>query len=300
MPDNMETKTYRQFGTFSVVVLLPLTLIFAALMIKSGFSPDPVTIIQFFVFITLLICLLLFYQLTIRIDQNSLSFSLGFGLAGKKYRLSEIKSCKPVKNPALYGVGIRMIPNGWLYNVSGRGAIELKFKTGRPDVRIGTDKPDEIADLVNRLISMDIIPATGSYESSRKVSPAWIIVLLLLIMPIALLFSGRQEPAIYTNQDGLKIEGFYGLTIPFTDLVEVDTMSSLPGIAIRTNGYALGNTRIGNFKLKNGEQVKLYIEKGSPPYIYIKSKNEKQLYINYKDRNRTIGLYNDLTGTGSR
>lgn len=292
--DSMETKTYRQFGTFSVIVFLPLTLLFAGFMIKSGFSRDPVTIIQIFLFITFLICLLLFYQLTISVDNNSISFSLGIGLAGKSYKLSEIKSCKAVKNPALYGVGIRMISNGWLYNVSGTGAIELQFKNRKSIVRIGTDKPEEIADIVNRLMTKD--PVTGNVHSGspRMSNPAWIIVVLLFILPAALLLSGKQESVIYTSQDGLEIEGFYGLSIPFTDLIEVDTVSTLPKIAIKTNGYSMGNTKIGNFKFKNGEQAKLFVENGFPPYIYIRSKNNKPVYINYEKREQTIDLYYDL------
>ena len=96
--------------------------------------------------------LLFFYKLTICIDSKKVSFQLGVGWFGRSYPLSEIKSCKPVRNSIFYGIGIRLIPGGWLYNVSGFKAIELKFHNRRKVVRIGTDKPEEVADLVESAI----------------------------------------------------------------------------------------------------------------------------------------------------
>jgi len=61
-----------------------------------------------------------------------------------------------------------------------------------------------------------------------------------------------------------------------------------------TNGYALGKTKIGNFRLTDGEDVKLYVKSGFPPYILIHSRNNKPIYINFEDSRKTIELYNDL------
>lgn len=290
----METKIYKQFGTFSVIILLPFMLIFIGLLIKSGFSKDPVTIIQLFVIVTCLICLLIFYQLTIKIDADSISFSLGIGLVGKTYKFSEIKSCRAVENSALNGIGIRMISNGWLYNVSGLKAIELQFKNRKSVIRIGTDKPEEIADLIKASINKGNVSESFISERKKQINPMWIVVIILFLLPISLLLSSNQEATIYTNQNGLTIEGTYGLTIAYNDLIQVDTINSLPKISIRTNGYAFGKTKIGNFRLTNEKNVKLYVKTGFPPYILIHSKDNKPIYINYEDRQKTVDLYNDL------
>ena len=42
------------------------------------------------------------------------------------------------------GWGIRLIPNGWLWNVSGLGAVELSLVNGQR-FRIGTDEPEQLA-----------------------------------------------------------------------------------------------------------------------------------------------------------
>jgi hypothetical protein len=39
---------------------------------------------------------------------------------------------------------VRVIPGGWLYNVSGFQSIELTFKNNSKTIRIGTDVPEMI------------------------------------------------------------------------------------------------------------------------------------------------------------
>jgi len=291
----MEPKTFKQFGTVSVAILLPLFLFFIGLLIiKSGFKSDPSVVILSFVAITFLICLLVFYQITITVDASSVSFKLGIGLFGKQYRISDIQSCKAVKNSAFVGIGIRMLPNGWLYNVSGLYAVELQFKNRSSVVRIGTDKPDEVAAAINSLIKTGSSEGNLIAERRKRLNPMWIVAIIILFVPLTLLISSKQEVNVFTNQEGLVIEGIYGLTIPYDNLLQVDTIGALPGIGIRTNGYALGKTKIGNFRLKDRTNVKLYVKSGFPPYILIQAKESKPIYINFENRQKTIDLYNEL------
>ncbi len=55
------------------------------------------------------------------------------------------------ENPCYYGWGIRWTPNGWLYNVSGFYAVEIKMKTGKK-YRIGTDAPNELEKAIKESI----------------------------------------------------------------------------------------------------------------------------------------------------
>ena len=146
----MGTKKFTQFGTFTVVIFLPLFLLYTGLF-KSLFSNSPD--LHIFLALTFLICLLNFYKLTIIVDNVKVSFRLGIGLIRKSYKIENISSCKPVTNSIIYGIGIRRLENGWLYNVSGLKAIELSFKDRFSTVRIGTDRPDEISDYITRLIN---------------------------------------------------------------------------------------------------------------------------------------------------
>lgn len=293
----MISKTYTQFGKFSVAVMLPILIFLVIMLILTGFKDAIPAMIMIFVIVTVLVCLLIFYKLTIEIDSSHVAFKLGTGLVRKKYALKDIEGCRPVKNSALYGIGIRMIPEGWLYNVSGRFAIELTFKNKKSKIRIGTDKPEEVAGAINKLLNK---PGMGSaydeaFESSNRTGYYILtsIILAGLILPIILIISGGKETKYDFSDSAFTINGMYGLTVDYSKIIRIDTINSLPKIKVRTNGYALGNTLKGNFKLYDQRKVKLFVEEGIPPYIFIRT-NETDLYLNLKDPAMTVDLYKNI------
>jgi hypothetical protein len=84
---------------------------------------------------------LIFYGMTTRIENKEIILSFGIGLFRKKIDVARIRSVEVVQTPWYYGYGIRLIPNGWLYNVSGRHAIKLTFHDRKGVVMIGTRDP---------------------------------------------------------------------------------------------------------------------------------------------------------------
>ena len=109
--------------------------------------------IAFVVLIILGVCLVLFATLTVVIDEDVLEIRFGPGVIRKKFPLKDIESCRVVKNPWYYGWGIRLTPHGWLYNVSGFHAVEIKMKTGKK-YRIGTDVPNDLEKTIKQFIEM--------------------------------------------------------------------------------------------------------------------------------------------------
>lgn len=95
----------------------------------------------------LLITLILFINLTVTVDGEAVRIVFGIGLIRKAFRLPEIRSVQPVRNPILYGWGIHLTPRGWLFNVSGFEAVELEMKNGRR-YRIGTDEPEKLCETI--------------------------------------------------------------------------------------------------------------------------------------------------------
>lgn len=294
----MTSKTYTQSGKFSVAILLPVLIFCIVMLVFTGFDDLVPALVLIFVIVTFLVCLLIFYKLTIEIDNSYVGFKLGTGLVKRKFALKDIESCRPVKNSALYGIGIRLIPEGWLYNVSGRFAIELTFKNKKSKIRIGTDKPEEVAEEINKLLNK---PGLGpaydkDYESSNR-SGYYIfaaIILAGLVLPIILIISGSKDTNLDFSDSGFTINGMYGLKVDYSKIIWIDTISSLPRIRVRTNGYALGNTLKGNFRLFDQTKVKLFVEAGRPPYIHIKT-DETELYFNFKDTSRTNEAYKRIT-----
>lgn len=133
---------HSQLGTVIVLALSSAIGFSVGFGKKTAWKPVPV-----FVLITLLILLPLFYNLQVRVTQNQINCSFGIGLISKTIPLEDIKTAKVVKNPWYFGWGIRAIPGGWMFNVSGWDAVELNLKSDQK-FRIGTDDPDGLLSAV--------------------------------------------------------------------------------------------------------------------------------------------------------
>ncbi len=288
----MKTKKYTQIGTVSIMILLPLFLLFTVLMIKSALANSPNLYILFILTITLFICLLTFYKLTITVDSTHVSFKLGLGLVSKTYTIADLSSCTPITNSAFYGIGIRMLPSGWLYNVSGLKAIELRFKHKTSVVRIGTNNPDEISQLIQSLIGSENIIQYSDKSFRKWTKPLFYLIVLLIL--VSTIIPNYQETKVQFDNDAFIIKGFYGVTISFNDIEQIDTVSAIPNISLRTNGYAFGKTLIGNFRFTNDRDAKLFVKNGFGPYILIQSKESVPVYLNFEKKQKTIDLYNRL------
>jgi hypothetical protein len=86
---------------------------------------------------------ILFSSMTIRVDEDSLKWHFGPGFWKKTIDIHHISEIQTVANRWWYGWGIRRIPKGWLYNVSGMRAVEIQLQNGRM-VRLGTDEPEKL------------------------------------------------------------------------------------------------------------------------------------------------------------
>lgn len=85
-----------------------------------------------------------FGTLTTTIDDRSVHLRFGpVGLIRKTISLGDVTQARVVRNSPLYGWGMRYIPQGRLWNVSGLDAVELQL-TGGTRFRIGTDEPQAL------------------------------------------------------------------------------------------------------------------------------------------------------------
>jgi len=132
-----------QFGTLTVSLLVAAIV----LLVLLGFIVEWHTV-TIGVLLTLLVCVALFYSLTVEISNDHLGIHFGVGIVKKRFEIKNIEEAYPVRNRWHYGWGIRLFPHGWLYNVSGLDAIEIMMSSGKR-YRIGTDQPNELAQAVN-------------------------------------------------------------------------------------------------------------------------------------------------------
>lgn len=98
-----------------------------------------------------LAAMFLFASLTVEITYTELRIAFGPGLIRKRWPLTDITSCHAVRNAWWYGLGIHLTPYGWLYNVSGLDAVELKLHGGKR-LRIGTDAAHELERAIGQAV----------------------------------------------------------------------------------------------------------------------------------------------------
>jgi hypothetical protein len=140
----------KQIGWIIIVIFVPVML---SIVSMSFFMKGSTAVaINVAVFITLLVCLFIFNSLTVEIDDFYFRFKFGTGLIRKKYKLSDIESCEPVKNMIISGWGVRRMRDGWLFNVSGVKAVKIKFKNRTERVYVGTAEPEVVVEVLSKLI----------------------------------------------------------------------------------------------------------------------------------------------------
>ena len=132
----METYRHRQLGTVILgsvgsAVLLAVILRFALPV------PGPVVDI---VLVLLVAAMFLFHSLLVVVTPQEITASFGPGLIRRRVPISDIRGVRVVRNAWYYGWGIRLLPHGWLLNVSGLDGVEID-RRDRPRLVIGTDDP---------------------------------------------------------------------------------------------------------------------------------------------------------------
>ena len=125
------------------VILVSMTAIIMFIMFSPVTTQSNPPIAKTLLLGVLVVCLALFYKLTVSIDEKYLRLKFGFGLIRKKFPLEDIVSCEAVKTAWYSGWGIHGWGKQWLYNVSGFDAVKVTMKDGRI-AWIGTDEREEL------------------------------------------------------------------------------------------------------------------------------------------------------------
>ncbi len=84
-----------------------------------------------------------FGALTIEVGGGDLRWRFGPGLIRKRIALADIATVETVRTCWLEGWGIHYTRRGWLYNVSGFGAVLVRLKSGK-QFMLGSDEPDAL------------------------------------------------------------------------------------------------------------------------------------------------------------
>lgn len=126
-----------------------------------------------------------------------------------------------------------------------------------------------------------------------KVAIALTALLIIGIIVMTVYVSTSMKVDLQIREQVVTIKGMYSENIDRKDIVELYFEKSLPPIAAKQNGGAIGNKKVGYFRTKDGEKIKLFIEDDKNSVIKIVTK-EKTIYINYEEKEKTETLFNEL------
>jgi len=130
--------SHRQFGRGFVAMIAAMMFFLATITLLSG-----VFMIALIALAVSAVLVLLFHSLRVEVDRDALRLSYGIGVVRKRFDLTSLRDAYAVRNKWWYGLGIRLTPHGWLYNVSGLDAVEIVRTSGKK-FRVGTDEPQAL------------------------------------------------------------------------------------------------------------------------------------------------------------
>jgi hypothetical protein len=132
-------------------ILIPIIIFLIFLFIISVYILNSYQWIGYLAIILIILALVFFITLTVKINGKSVQLSFGIGLVHREFAMDQVKSIKIVKYPWWYGWGVRILPGGRLYNVSGTTAVKLKMKDDK-FVMIGTNEPQKLYEALNEIL----------------------------------------------------------------------------------------------------------------------------------------------------
>ena len=124
-----------------------------------------------------------------------------------------------------------------------------------------------------------------------------IISIALFVLTIGFLMYGMRAPKISFIDNQIRISGLvYGERIDIENVKEISLLNQMPRILIRTNGFALGGTLRGYFRLEDIGRAKLFFQSREAPFILIEKKSGKKIFLNYRNSEKTQEVYEWLRG----
>lgn len=153
LDDGTRRMTYKhtQIGWVTLAVCVGIVILFQLLPAPHA----PPGLLLFIISLVAVFIVALMGGLTVEVNDTLVRIKFGAGFFRKSFRLEEIESCRAVRNRWWWGWGIRLIPGGWLYNVSGLDAVELVMKSGKT-FRIGTDEPRVLNEFIQARLDKTI------------------------------------------------------------------------------------------------------------------------------------------------
>ncbi|TCI71168.1 DUF3784 domain-containing protein [Exiguobacterium sp. SH0S7] len=126
----------------------------------------------------------------------------------------------------------------------------------------------------------------------KKLIPIVLVSVLLLTVVPGILIWFSQPTEVTLTDTALVIEGSYGQTVPYDEIVDV-ILTNVPDVERRTNGAATSSQLTGHFRTTYKEDVLLFINRDTTAAIRI-DWSGKPIYLNLETNEATEQLYEEV------
>ncbi len=285
----------RQVGWVIIIAIGFMTALTLFLIPRMGFGLTVWILIA-----ALTLMAVLFGVMTVTVDSGMVRIIFGVGLIRRTVPLSEIEFVRMARYHWIYGWGIRLVPLGWMYRVAGLSVVELHLKNGRV-CAVGSSNPKELlaqiqarADLSGKAIDPDVLAARQKKGLRIIFVFVFGVTVLVVLFVGGVLWYGGQKPQVTVSRETVSFSGMYGTSIPLWHIKSAALTDVLPRFEVRTNGYALGGTVKGHFRVSGPARAYcLLMDIRTPPYLVLQVQ-ERIYLINFKDPAETKALFNNI------
>jgi hypothetical protein len=248
----------------------------------------------------LLLPLAFFSTLTVAVSRDAIEASFGIGFLNRRIPVGQIRGWRIVRSPLYHGIGMRFIPGGMLYNVRSGPAVELLLDSDRI-LRIGTDEPQRLIEALAAVRQPPVPDYSSVVMTVRRGRWRRVAMFAIVVLPIALVFlmiqASEKPPRVTMSHEGMKIgAGIYGVELPWSTVTDVTLEQALPRVVRRTNGYALGGTLRGHFRVAGLGPARLFVERDEPPFVRITTSTQGVIYVGFGRGGGTRQLFGEISG----
>src|ERR1035437_2410919 len=113
-----------------------------------------------------------------------------------------------------------------------------------------------------------------------------IVIIILLILILFNRYQGRRT-GIILYEDYLNIPGMFGLTVDYRNIFNIDIVTEMPNIGMRTYGYYFISVCKGYFIIEDIGNAYLNLNLKYAPYIRIILENNACIFINLNNEKDT-------------
>jgi hypothetical protein len=124
----------------------------------------------------------------------------------------------------------------------------------------------------------------GNSKNRKAINYVSVFFIVAVLIYIVFDFNKTlKDNQLIIHSNSMEIIGEYGITIGKNNIKSIDLVTSYPEIKSRSNGFALGHIKKGQFITYKNTQVKLLINSEQSPIIHIITKDKQEIFYSSKN-----------------